>query len=155
MKENIVGFTVTKDLVRKSAINSVIFNLLIKLKGIIVLPIITFLLEPSELGIYYYVLVFASLLAPVFILNLADGPAIYLVQEKEVSEIRKMYLTVFNVSLILAFPFLIIFNVISKSYDLQILHYFWLFSILLVSQNLFKITSYLLSMDCMARNWVH
>ncbi len=108
-EESLMDFKADRRTVQKSAINSVLIQIIFKLKGFITIPIMTYYLAPSELGIYNLVIVTASLLTPIFYMNLADGPVVYLVQEKSKERIRVMYNTVMSSSLVLFSFFAVIY----------------------------------------------
>ena len=46
------------------------------------MPIMTYYLLPSEMGVFNLISVTASMLTPFFTMNLLDGPVIHFVHEK-------------------------------------------------------------------------
>ena len=98
--ESILDVKVDQKTVRKSALNSVVIQMIFKLKGLITVPIMTYYLKPQEMGIYNIITVTAYLLYPIFSLNLIAGPSIYLIQEKSKERIREMYNTIVNGSIL-------------------------------------------------------
>jgi len=86
--------------VTKSAVNSVLMQFLLKAKGFITLPIITYLMAPHEMGIFNIIAVSSAMIFPVFTLNLADGTVIFFAQEKSLEKIQRMYMTVLNTILV-------------------------------------------------------
>ena len=89
-------FQPDKATIKKSAINSVIIQLLLKLRGFITLPIITYFMMPKEMGIFNIISVTSALLIPLLTLNLPDGSVIFFAQEKSPDKIQKMYMSVIN-----------------------------------------------------------
>jgi O-antigen/teichoic acid export membrane protein len=95
-ESTIIDFAIDKPTIKKSAINSVLIQFIIKLKGIITLPIFTYLMIPREMGIFNIILVASSVVIPLFTLNLPDGSLLFFAQEKSIDKIQKMYMTVIN-----------------------------------------------------------
>lgn len=90
------SFIPDKATIKKSAINSLLVQIIIKLKGIITMPILTYLMMPKEIGIFNIILITSSLLTPFFILNLPDGCVLFFAQEESQKKIQDMYMTVLN-----------------------------------------------------------
>jgi len=86
--------------VTKSAVNSVLIQFLLKAKGFITLPIITYLMAPHEMGMFHIIAVTSAMIFPIFTLNLPDGTVIFFVQEKSIEKIQSMYMTVINAILV-------------------------------------------------------
>ncbi|OGC94653.1 MAG: hypothetical protein A2W25_09350 [candidate division Zixibacteria bacterium RBG_16_53_22] len=89
-------FDVNRTVIARSAINSLLVQLIVRMKGFITLPIYTYFLLPEEIGVFSLVVVTTGLLQPFFSLNMVDGPGIYFSQEKSPARIHTMYLTVVN-----------------------------------------------------------
>lgn len=131
--------------IRKSAINSVLIQLILKAKGLITMPIMTYYLMPSELGVFNLISVTAMMLSPLFSMNLTDGPAVLFVQEKNNELIVDMYNTVVNSVIIVAifcsiflYAGSMIFGGVYQQYVL------WVIA-LVISQVFFKVASYVLA----------
>ncbi|MBI4649987.1 polysaccharide biosynthesis C-terminal domain-containing protein, partial [Candidatus Desantisbacteria bacterium] len=110
----------------------------------ITVPIITYLLAPAELGKYFYILSLTSIMVPMFILNLADGPVLHFVQENDILKIKRMYYTVQNTTIISLFFFNVVLLLISHFIDLKFSDYIGYVILIILCQSIFKITSYLL-----------
>jgi O-antigen/teichoic acid export membrane protein len=93
---NLFRFDVNARVIAKSAFNSLLVQLVVRMKAIITMPVYTYFLLPGELGVFNLVMVTSGLLMPFFSLNMVDGPAIYFSQEKSLAKIHTMFLTVFN-----------------------------------------------------------
>jgi O-antigen/teichoic acid export membrane protein len=143
-EEPLLSFSADRRTITKSSINSIIVQLLLKLKGIITMPIMTYYLLPKEMGIYNLIVVTATMLTPVFFLNLADGPAIYLVQERSKNKIKAMYNTVVSSSFLIFFICAIIFSVALYKFNLKFYDYFYLVLALIFSNIFYKLFSYIL-----------
>lgn len=89
-------FNVNSAVIARSAVNSLLVQLIVRMKGFITLPIYTYFMLPEEIGVFSLVVVTAGLLQPFFSLNMVDGPGIYFSQEKSPARIHTMYLTVVN-----------------------------------------------------------
>lgn len=138
--ESILDFKADKGTIQKGAISSLLYHLLFKLKGFVTIPIITYYLAPKDMGIYNLIIVTASLLMPLFYMNLGDGPVVYFVREKSKATIQDMYNTVVNSSLLFFTLYSIIFIIIIINFfgDKQYLYY----SIpVIFSMILFKLSS--------------
>jgi len=145
LSESLVDFTPNLQTIKKSALHSIIMQLFFKLKGIIAMPIITYFLLPEELGIYNLIIITASLLTPIFSLNLTDGPAILLVQEKSHEKIKDIHSTVINSALIFYFIFSWLFFLAMSITD-NYLNKFSLLIIFVIFANLiYKLFSYVLA----------
>lgn len=90
------GFSADRKTIGRSAVHSILMQVIVRLKGLITMPIMTYYLSPRELGTFTIILATSAMLAPVFSLNLTDGPAIHFVQEASQQKIRVMYNTVTN-----------------------------------------------------------
>ena len=95
-KTNLFRFEANRAVIAKSVVNSLLVQLIVRLKGIITMPIYTYFLLPNELGIFNLVLVTAGLLQPFFSLNMVNGPGIFFSQEKSLAKIHTMFLTMIN-----------------------------------------------------------
>jgi O-antigen/teichoic acid export membrane protein len=82
--------------IRKSAVNSILIQAMLKMKGVISMPILTYLMTPKEMGIFNLITVTSSVLIPLFTLNLPDGSMLFFAQEKSLEKIQGMYLTLIN-----------------------------------------------------------
>lgn len=142
--ESIIDFKPDKKTIKKSILNSVIIQVLFKLKGIITMPIMTYFLLPREMGIFNLILVTASLLAPLFCMNLFDGPAIYLIQEKSKERIKDMYNVVINGSLLFFLLFTIIFWLVMHKFGGEYYNFLHLIVAIIFSMIIYKMFSFVL-----------
>lgn len=143
-KRSILEFETNRETIQKSAVNSLLIQLLLKMKGMITLPIMTYFMLPNEMGIFNLVSVTASMLAPLFSMNLTDGPAIFLVQEKSQERIRNMYNTVFNASLAFSLLFTLLLYALTVIFKREYLPYLHLVVATIISGVIYKLCSYIL-----------
>ena len=144
-KPSILAFEANRQTVKKSAVNSLLIQLLFKMKGIITVPIMTYFMLPSEMGIFNLVIVTASMLTPLFSMNLTDGPAIFLVQERSQQRIRDMYNTVFNASLAFSLVFTVLLYAATVIFKREYLPYLHLVILTILSGVIYKLYSYILA----------
>ena len=93
---SLLRFDVNSRVIAKSAVNSLLVQLVVRLKGVITVPIYTYFLLPQEMGVFNLVMMTSGLLLPLFSLNMVDGPEIHFAQEKSLAKIHTMFLTVVN-----------------------------------------------------------
>jgi O-antigen/teichoic acid export membrane protein len=117
MENHFFDFVPDMQTIKRSSLNSVLIQGLIKMKGIITMPIFTYFMMPKEMGIYNIISITSALLSPLFTLNLPDASVLFLAREKSSEKIRVMYLTVINVVFltcllltILALAFIVLFK---------------------------------------------
>ena len=144
--EGIFAFEADARTIRRSAIHSLLLQVLLRLKGIITLPIITYLMLPEELGVFNLIVSAAGLLAPFLSLNLTDGPVIYFVRERDRGQLSRMYSTVFNTTLLTSgLGLLVLYLIVRAVPSLQDLRTYFLWGVLVyLSLHVFKVTSYIL-----------
>jgi O-antigen/teichoic acid export membrane protein len=140
----LLRFDVNRNVIAKSAVNSLIVQLIVRLKGIITLPIYTYFLLPGELGVFNLVMVTSSLLLPFFSLNMVDGPAIYFSQEKSLAKIHTMYLTVVNCVLLSTLIGSLFFAGIGQFVKSDFARYIFWILLLLWANTFSKISGFLL-----------
>lgn len=141
---NLLDFNADTRTVKKSAVNSIFMQLLIKLKGLITMPVMTYFLSPAEFGVFNIILVTSSMLVPLFSLNLTDGPAIHFVQEKSRERIVVMYNTVTNSVLLFSLMFLPILWLVMYRFGGVYYRYLPLIIVLLYSNLIYKLVTYVL-----------
>ena len=141
---NLLDFNADSSTVKKSAVNSIFMQLLIKLKGFITMPVMTYFLSPGELGVFNIILVTSSMLVPLFSMNLTDGPAIHLVQEKSRERIVTMYNTVTNSVLLFSLLFLPVLWLVMYCFGGEYYRYLPLIVLLLYSNLFYKLVTYVL-----------
>jgi O-antigen/teichoic acid export membrane protein len=89
-------FVADRKTITKSAVNSVLIRIVVRLKGFITLPILTSLMAPEEMGVFNIITVTAGLITPLFTLNIPDGTLLFFAQEKSLEKIQKLYMTMLN-----------------------------------------------------------
>jgi O-antigen/teichoic acid export membrane protein len=141
---NLLDFNSDTCTVKKSAVNSIFMQLLMKLKGLITMPVMTYFLSPAEFGAFNIILVTSSMLVPLFSMNLTDGPAIHFVQEKSRERIVTMYNTVTNSVLLFSLVFLPILWLVMYRFGGVYYRYLPLIVVLLYSNLFYKLVTYVL-----------
>lgn len=142
---NLLDFSADKNTVKKSAVNSVLIQLLFRLKGLITMPVMTYFLSPGELGTFNIILVTSSMLVPLFSMNLTDGPAIHFVQEKSRERIVTMYNTVTNSVLFFSLGLLPLLWLVMYRFGGEYYRYLPLMVVLLYSNLFYKLVTYVLA----------
>lgn len=143
-KTDLLDFKADTSTVKKSAVHSIFMQLLIKLKGLITMPVMTYFLSPDELGVFNIILVTSSMLVPLFSMNLTDGPAIHFVQEKSRERIVTMYNTVTNGVLLFSLAFLPVFWLVMYRFGGAYYRYLPLMVLLLYASLFYKLVTYVL-----------
>ncbi len=141
---NLLDFNADTHTVRKSAVNSILIQLLIKLKGVITMPVMTYFLSPAGFGAFNIILVTSSMLVPLFSMNLTDGPAIHFVQERSRERIVTMYNTVTNSVLLFSLMFLPVLWLVMYRFGGEYYRYLPLMVVLLYSNLFYKLVTYVL-----------
>lgn len=144
-KASLLDFSTDRSTVRKSAVNSVFIQLLFRLKGLITMPVMTYFLTPGELGTFNIILATSSMLVPLFSMNLTDGPAIHFVQEKSRERIVVMYNTVTNSVMLFSLGFLPLLWLVMYRFGGEYYRYLPLIVVLLYSNMLYKLATYVLA----------
>ena len=142
---DLLDFSPDAATIKKSALHSVVMQLLIRLKGLITMPVLTYFLSAHELGSFNLILVTASMLVPLFSLNLTDGPAIHFVQEKSRERVVTMYNTVTNGVLLSSLCLLPLFWLIMYRFGGGYYRYLPLMVLLLYSTLFYKVVTYVLA----------
>ena len=145
-KGDLLDFSTDARTVKRSAVNSIYMQLLIKLKGIITMPVMTYYLTPGEVGAFNIILVTSSMLVPLFSMNLTDGPAIQFVQERSRERIVTMYNTVTNSVLLFSLGFLPVFWLVMYRFGGSYYRYLPLMVALLYANLLYKVVTYVLAL---------
>jgi len=144
--EPIFEFQADSRTIKRSAFHSVLLQVFLRLKGVITLPLITYLMMPEELGVFNLIVNTASFFVPLLTLNLTDGPVLYFVRETDKGRLSHMYSTVFNATFLSsAAGFLVIYALMRFVPSLGTLKpYFFSCILMYMSLHLFKVTSYVL-----------
>lgn len=141
---NLLDFNADTRTIKKSAVDSIFMQLLIKLKGLITMPVMTYYLTPGEFGVFNIIIVTSSMLVPLFSMNLTDGPAIHFVQEKSRERIVTMYNTVTNSVLLFSLVFLPVLWLVLFRFGGEYYRYLPLMVVLLYSSLFYKLVTYVL-----------
>lgn len=146
-KQNIRAFDFTPDkkTIAKGAIGGLLIQMLIRLKGIITLPLITYFMQPQEMGIYNIITITSMMFVPFVTLNLIDGPQVYYSQEKSLVKIRQMYFTVVNVVTFLVPLFTLIAYLILFTLRKDLYSYFFYIIPMLYANIFYNLVSMLLT----------
>lgn len=97
---DLTGFNLNKELIVNRIKHSFLLYFLLKIKGIITLPILVALLDAEGIGKYRLIFTTASVLIPILSINLSDGSAIFFVNESDKAKIRDKFYSIFFVSFI-------------------------------------------------------
>ncbi len=97
----IIGLDINKELIAQRMKHGFVLYLLLKLKGIITLPLFVALLGAEGLGKYRLILTSVSILIPIISLNLSDGSALFFVNETDEKLIKEKFYSIFFISNIL------------------------------------------------------
>ena len=95
-EESFFSFTPDRETITRSAGQGFLIQMIVKMKGIITMPILSYFLLPNEMGLFNFVVVAAAMALPFFMLNLPDGSQVFFAQEKSEKKIKNMYMTVIN-----------------------------------------------------------
>jgi len=125
----IISFEATNKAVFKNAGLGLLFQFLIRIKGMITLPIIVHFLTKEDLGSWLIISTSASLIIPIITLNLFDGSGMFFSSDLDNASVTRKYSTILSsaaiILLILLIPTAIILYYLSvtKSFWLSILIY--------------------------------
>ncbi|MBJ6724255.1 oligosaccharide flippase family protein [Geomesophilobacter sediminis] len=142
---DLLDFSVDRKTIGKSALHSVFMQLLVRLKGLITMPVLTYFLKPGEIGAFNLILVTSAMLVPLFSLNLTDGPAIHFVQERSRERIVTMYNTVTNSVLLCSALLFPLFWFAMYRFGGSYYRLFPLMALLLFSNIFYKVVTYVLA----------
>jgi O-antigen/teichoic acid export membrane protein len=120
----IVSFDATNKAVFKNAGLGLLFQLLIRSKGIVLLPIIVHFLSKEDLGSWLVISSSTSLIIPIITLNLFDGSGMFFSSDFENESVTRKFSTILSsvsiIILVLIIPTIIILN------HLSVTEAFWL-----------------------------
>ena len=125
----IISFEANKSAVFKNAALGLLFQFLIRLKGIITLPIIVHFLSKEDLGSWLIIYTSASLILPIITLNLFDGSGMFFSSDFDNESVTRKYSTILSsvsyIVLVLIVPvaFILHYLTITKSFWLPIIIY--------------------------------
>jgi len=126
----IISFEATNKAVFKNAGLGLLFQFLIRIKGMITLPIIVHFLTKEDLGSWLIISTSASLIVPIITLNIFDGSGMFFSSDFDHESVTRKYSTILSgatlIVLILLVPVAIIL------YYLSVTRSFWLPIILYV-----------------------
>jgi O-antigen/teichoic acid export membrane protein len=111
----IIGFDTSNKAVAKNAGLGLLFQFLIRFKGIIILPFIVHFLTKEDLGSWRIVTTTTSLLIPIITLNLFDGSGMFFSSDFEINSVKLKYNTILgSVSLLFVTMFLPLAFILNK-----------------------------------------
>ena len=97
----IISFDTRGSAIAKNAFWGFLLQVLLKFKGVILLPIVVHFLSPETLGEWKLITTTVSVLLPVISLNLFDGSGMFFSSDVDKVSVRKKYYSVFNLALML------------------------------------------------------
>ncbi len=125
----LLSFDTTNKAVFKNAGLGMLFQFLIRIKGMITLPIIVHFLAKEDLGIWLIISTSASLLIPIVTLNLFDGSGMFFSSDFDNESVTRKFSTILSSCTIIVLLFIVPTSVvlfylpITKSYWLPIIIY--------------------------------
>ncbi len=138
----IISFDNSKKGIAKNAFWGFVFQFIIKLKGLIILPLIVYFLPKETIGEWRFIMTSVGILIPVVTLNLLDGSGIFFSSDLEKRRIRVKYYTIFHLVLLLTIIFIII-SVFSRSFFPLLDVYYLALALYLLSAILRKLSTFL------------
>lgn len=97
----IISFDTRGSAIAKNAFWGFLLQVLLKFKGVILLPIVVHFLSRETLGEWKLITTTVSVLLPVISLNLFDGSGMFFSSDVDKNSVRKKYYSVFNLALML------------------------------------------------------
>ena len=97
----IISFNTQGTAIAKNAFWGFLLQVLLKFKGVILLPIVVHYLSSDVLGEWKLITTTVSVLLPVISLNLFDGSGMFFSSDVDKVSVRKKYYSVFNLALML------------------------------------------------------
>lgn len=97
----IISFDTRGSAIAKNAFWGFLLQVLLKFKGVILLPIVVHFLSRETLGEWKLITTTVSVLLPVISLNLFDGSGMFFSSDVDKVSVRKKYYSVFNLALML------------------------------------------------------
>jgi O-antigen/teichoic acid export membrane protein len=97
----IISFDTQGSAIAKNAFWGFLLQVLLKFKGVILLPIVVHFLSRDVLGEWKLITTTVSVLLPIISLNLFDGSGMFFSSDVDKVSVRKKYYSVFNLALIL------------------------------------------------------
>ena len=97
----IISFDNRGSAIAKNAFWGFLLQVLLKFKGVILLPVIVHYLSRDILGEWKLITTTVSIMLPIISLNLFDGSGMFFSSDVDKDSVRKKYYTVFNMTLLL------------------------------------------------------
>lgn len=135
----IISFDNSRKGITKNAFLGFAFQFLIKLKGIIILPLIVYYLPKETLGEWRLISTTVSIILPIISLNVLDGSGMYFSSDTDTRSVRIKYISLLHLVLGLTF--------ITTVFSLFFKSYFNLFNQYTLSLILFFISSVFLKLS--------
>ena len=98
---DIISFDTQGTAIAKNAFWGFLLQVLLKFKGVILLPIVVHYLSRDVLGEWKLITTTVSVLLPIISLNLFDGSGMFFSSDVDKVSVRKKYYSVFNLALML------------------------------------------------------
>lgn len=121
---SIISFKANKRAVVKNAGLGLLFQFLIRIKGMITLPIIVHFLSKEDLGSWLIISTSTSLIVPIITLNLFDGSGMFFSSDFDNESVTRKYSTILSSAAIIVLVLLIPVAIIL--YYLSVTRSFWL-----------------------------
>ena len=97
----IISFNTQGSAIAKNAFWGFLLQVLLKFKGVILLPIVVHFLSRETLGEWKLITTTVSVLLPIISLNLFDGSGMFFSSDVDKVSVRRKYYSVFNLALLL------------------------------------------------------
>ena len=120
----IISFDSSKKAVAKNAALGFLFQFLLKVKGLVLLPIIVHFLPKEVLGEWNLITTTISILVPVLTLNLLDGSGMFFSSDTSKESVRVKYYTIENSVFVLISVVVVIAGLLSLLVNIGIHYYF-------------------------------
>lgn len=105
----IISFNTKKSAIAKNAFLGLLFQFIVRFKGVIILPLIVHFLPKEVLGEWRLISTTVSILFPILFFNIFDGSGMFFSADVNKKSVRVKYYTLFNLSIILISVYSIIF----------------------------------------------
>lgn len=106
--------------IKKNIVYSFILQFLIKFKGVISLPIITYFLLPDEVGKWKLIISISSAMTPFISLNIFDGGAVFFTKSNNKEEIGKLFSTCINFVVLVFIIFSFVLSVFMQNNKFEV-----------------------------------
>lgn len=115
---SVIGFNSNTNKIIKNAIGGLIFQFLIRFKGVFILPLIVNFYNQNEIADWRIITTIVSLAIPVFTLNILDGSAVFFSNDFNNKSVSEKFNTIFHITHIVLFLFFVPLIFILKNNEL-------------------------------------